>query len=159
MPGELPAALRSYLLQPPPLLLLLLDPLLSLRQQLPLVLLLLPELLLLEELLPPQSLRALLVLLLQPQEVPPQCRLPRDIDDGAAGEEGAQEGSKSTVGSGSPVHLGAPFTLTSRPPQEQPGLTLKASTLHLVPKQLKTQSCTSDRTSLLRSLPSTQPGQ
>ena len=77
-------ALR-YLFQPPPLLLLLLDPLLPLRQQLPLILLLLPELLLLQELLPPQGLGALLVLLLQPQEVPAQCRLPRHVDDRAAG--------------------------------------------------------------------------
>lgn len=74
-----------YLFQPPPLLLLLLDALLPLRQQLPLILLLLPELLLLQELLPPQGLGALLVLLLEPQEVPAQRRLPRHIDDGAVG--------------------------------------------------------------------------
>lgn len=76
--------LPAHLLQPPPLLLLLLDTFLPLSQQLALVLLLLPELLLLEELLAPQRLRALLVLLLQADEVAAQGRLARDVDDGAA---------------------------------------------------------------------------
>lgn len=84
---------HPHLFQPSPLLLLLLDPLLSLRQQLPLVFLLLPELLLLQELLPPQGLGALLVLLLQPQEVPAQRGLARHVDDGAAGGSGALRGA------------------------------------------------------------------
>lgn len=71
------------LLQPPALLLLLLDALLTLGQQLPLMLLVLPLLLL--QLLPPQGLRPLLVGQLQPQEVPPQRRLPRQVQNGAAG--------------------------------------------------------------------------
>lgn len=74
--------LASYLLQPSPLLLLLLDTLLPLGQQLPLVLLVLALLLL--QLLPPQRLRPLLVGQLQPQEIPPQCRLPGQVQDGAA---------------------------------------------------------------------------
>lgn len=50
-----------------------------------LVLLLLPQLLLLEELLATQRLRALLVLLLQPDEVAAQSGLSRHVDDGASG--------------------------------------------------------------------------
>lgn len=72
-----------HLLQPPPLLLLLLYALLALGQQLPLVLLVLPLLLL--QLLPPQGLGPLLVGQLQPQEVPPQRRLPRQVQNGAVG--------------------------------------------------------------------------
>lgn len=74
----------SYLFQPPPLFFLLFNPFLPLRQQLPLILLLLPELLLLEKLLSPQSLRTLLVLLLQSQEITAQSRLSRHIDNGTA---------------------------------------------------------------------------
>lgn len=81
----------AHLLQPPPLLFLLLDTLLPLGQQLALVLLLLAELLLLQELLAPQRLRALLVLLLQPDEVAPQGRLARHVHDGAALGEGRGE--------------------------------------------------------------------
>lgn len=75
-----------YLLQPPPLLLLLLDALLPLCQELPLVLLLLPHLLLLEELLVTHGLGALLVLLLQADEVASQGGL-GCVDDGAGGSE------------------------------------------------------------------------
>lgn len=82
-----PSRPRAHLLQPPALLLLLLDTLLPLGQQLALVLLLLAELLLLQELLAPQRLRALLVLLLQPDEVAAKGRLARHVDDGAAREE------------------------------------------------------------------------
>ena len=72
---------QSYLLQPPPLLFLLLDAFLPLGQQLPLVLLVL----LLLQLLTPDQLRALLVGQLQAQEVPPQRGLARNVDDGAGG--------------------------------------------------------------------------
>lgn len=61
--------LKGHLLQPPPLLLLLLNAFLPLRKQLALVFLLLPELLLLEELLATECLRSLLVFLLQTDEV------------------------------------------------------------------------------------------
>lgn len=61
-----------YLLQPPPLFFLLFNALLPLSQELSLILLLFPELLLLQKLLSPQSLRPLLVLLLQSQEITPQ---------------------------------------------------------------------------------------
>lgn len=61
--------LCAHLLQPSPLLLLLLDTFLPLGQQLALVLLLLTQLLLLQELLATQRLRALLVLLLQADKV------------------------------------------------------------------------------------------
>lgn len=81
-PATRNSALANYLLQPSPLLLLLLDALLPLGQQLPLVLLVLALLLL--QLLPPQRLRALLVGQLQPQEIPPQRRLPGQVQDGAA---------------------------------------------------------------------------
>ena len=77
------ARARPHLLQPPPLLLLLLNALLALSQQLPLMLLVLPLLLL--QLLPPQGLRPLLVGQLEPQEVPPQRRLPGQVENGAAG--------------------------------------------------------------------------
>ena len=66
--GKRPHTSPFYLFQPPPLLFLLFNPLLPLSQQLTLILLLLPELLLLQKLLSPQSLRPLLVLLLQAQE-------------------------------------------------------------------------------------------
>lgn len=81
-----------YLFQPPPLLLLLLDPFLPLRQQLPFILLLLPELLLLQELLSPKGLRALLVLLLQSQEIPAKGGLAGHVDDGAVGGSSAVRG-------------------------------------------------------------------
>ena len=79
--GTAGARARPHLLQPPPLLLLLLDALLALSQQLPLMLLVLP--LLLFQLLPPQGLRPLLVGQLEPQEVPPQRRLPGQVQNGA----------------------------------------------------------------------------
>lgn len=81
-----------YLFQPPPLLLLLLNPFLPLCQQLPFILLLLPELLLLQELLSPKGLGALLVLLLQSQEIPAKGGLAGHVDDGAAGGSGAVRG-------------------------------------------------------------------
>lgn len=84
-----------YLFQPPPLFLLLLNPFLPLGQQLPFILLLLPQLLLLKQLLSPKSLRALLVLLLQPQEITTQSGLPRHIHNGAAGGRGAQVAAAS----------------------------------------------------------------
>lgn len=86
------ASFLFYLFQPPPLLLLLLNPFLSLRQQLPFILLLLPELLLLQELLSPKGLGALLVLLLQSQEIPAKGGLAGHIDDGAVGGSGAVRG-------------------------------------------------------------------
>lgn len=84
-----------YLFQPPPLFLLLLNPFLPLGQQLPFILLLLPQLLLLKQLLSPKSLRALLVLLLQPQEITTQSGLPRHIHNGAAGGRGVQVAAAS----------------------------------------------------------------
>lgn len=86
----------AHLLQPPPLLLLLLYALLALGQQLPLVFLVLP--LLLFQLLPPQGLRTLLVGQLEPQEVPPQCGLPWQVQNGAVGR---RERSGSCVRQGS----------------------------------------------------------
>lgn len=88
-PPKTSSALASYLLQPSPLLLLLLDPLLPLGQELPLVLLVLALLLL--QLLPAQRLRALLVGQLQPQEIPPQRRLPGQVQDGAAHRRSIRE--------------------------------------------------------------------
>lgn len=78
----------AHLLQSSSLFFLLLDTFLPLGQQLALVLLLLPQLLLLEELLAAERLRALLVLLLQPDEVAAQSRFSRHVDDGAS--RGAQ---------------------------------------------------------------------
>lgn len=78
-----------HLLQAPPLLLLLLYALLALGQQLPLVFLVLS--LLLFQLLPPQGLGPLLVGQLQPQEVPPQSRLPWQVQNGAVGRRERSE--------------------------------------------------------------------
>lgn len=102
----------SYLLQPSSLLLLLLDPLLPLGQQLPLVLLVLPLLLL--QLLPAQCLRALLVGQLQPQEVPAQRGLTRQVQDGAAQEKSTTEGPTHIPWPCTPQHLGTPPCSHSR---------------------------------------------
>ncbi len=82
-----------YLLQPSPLLLLLLDAFLPLGQQLALVLLVL----LLLELLAADQLRTLLIGQLEAQEVPPQSGLAGDVDDGA-GEETQYNSSAAVHG-------------------------------------------------------------
>lgn len=82
---------NSYLLEPSPLLLLLLDTFLAVMEELALVLLGVTALRCQLGLLPLQRLRALLILLLQPQEVPPQSRLARHVQDGAAGKARERE--------------------------------------------------------------------
>lgn len=72
-----------YLFKPSPLLLLLLNAFLAVMEELPLVLLGVAALCCQLGLLPLQCLRALLILLLKPQEVTPQRRLARHIQDRA----------------------------------------------------------------------------
>ena len=76
-----------YLFQAAALFFLLLDAFLSVVQQLSLVFLWVSTLGSQLGLLSLQSLRALLVLLLKTQEVPPQRRLTRHIQDGGTGGE------------------------------------------------------------------------
>lgn len=68
------------------------------------MLLVLPLLLL--QLLPPQGLGPLLVGQLEPQEVPPQRRLPGQVENGAAGRK--RDGSGATPG-GVVATLGSPW--------------------------------------------------